>query len=226
MISILIAILSATAAIFAALFFHDRKRSSKYESKAEQLNTEIADLRCKLARQETICGGYTEPLYKDALIQFLRKEKTNEVELTDDGEQIVFTLGGERYHISTLRLPQQFILRKGWNLEGSNIHFDILGRAAAEVTDGLVMVKVRVIEDDSYDFLIVSADHSVASLRENFDFYMSLIADGERKLREEYWRIMEIEHPEECHDSEENKGNDMNEMAMRMAHTGTRKIQS
>ena len=31
---------------------------------------------------------------------------------------------------------------------------------------------------------------------------MSLISDAERKLREEYWKIMEIVHPEDCVDKQ------------------------
>ena len=37
-ITILIAVLSAAAAIFAVLFFQDRKDAMKYESKAESLS--------------------------------------------------------------------------------------------------------------------------------------------------------------------------------------------
>ena len=64
------------------------------------------------------------------------------------------------------------------------------------------MVKLHVNPNDGYDFLIVSTTHTIAALREDYDFFMSLIFDAERKLREEYWKIMEIVHPEECVDKQ------------------------
>ena len=49
-ITIIISALTAAAAIFAVLFFQDRKDAKKYESKAESLSKELNDLRCELAR--------------------------------------------------------------------------------------------------------------------------------------------------------------------------------
>ena len=44
-ITIIISTLTAVAAIFAVLFFQDRKDAKKYESKAESLSKELNDLR-------------------------------------------------------------------------------------------------------------------------------------------------------------------------------------
>ena len=54
-ITFLVAVLSAVAAIFAVMFFQDRKDAKKYESKAESLSKELNDLRCDLARRENNC---------------------------------------------------------------------------------------------------------------------------------------------------------------------------
>ena len=62
-ITIIISTLTAVAAIFAVLFFQDRKDAKKYESKAESLSKELNDLRCDLARRENNGGDAMVPNY-------------------------------------------------------------------------------------------------------------------------------------------------------------------
>ena len=69
-----------------------------------------------------------------------------------------------------------------------------------------------------YGFCIVSTTHTIAALREDYDFFMSLISDAERKLREEYWKIMEIVHLEECVDKQQEAAPaNVEDFAMKMA---------
>lgn len=200
-ITIIISALTAAAAIFAVLFFHDRKDAKKYESKAESLSKELNDLRCDLARREISGGDTMIPLTCDNIAEFLKREKTGEVEISEDSNVILYVVNGERYHIECSRLPQQFILRKGYGgMERAAVHWDILEQAAIQTMKDLVMVKIYVNPNAGYGFCIVSTTHTIAALREDYDFFMSLISDAERKLREEYWKIMEIVHPEECVD--------------------------
>ena len=200
-ITIIISTLTAVAAIFAVLFFQDRKDAMKYESKAESLSKELNDLRCDLARRENNGGDAMVPLTRENIAEFLKREKTGEVEISEDSNVILYVVNGERYHIECSRLPQQFILRKGYGgMEGAAVHWDILEQAAIQTMKDLVMVKLHVYPNDGYGFMIVSTTHTIAALREDYDFFMSLISDAERKLREEYWKIMEVVHPEACVD--------------------------
>lgn len=227
--TIIIAVLAAAAAIFAVLFFQDRKDAQKYESKADSLTRELSDLRCELTRKENDGGDSMTPLTRENIVEFLKREKTGEVEVCEDAPIVTFNVNGERYHIDCSRLPQQFILRKGYGgMEDAGIHWDILEQAAVETSKALVMVKMHVINNDGYDFMIVSTTHTVAGLREDYGFFMSLIADAERKVREEYWKIMEIVHPEECVDEQAGEQLNAEDMAVRMAQmTGEqKKIQS
>ena len=202
-ITIIISALTAAAAIFAVLFFQDRKDAKKYESKAESLSKELNDLRCELARREISGGEAMIPLTCDNIAEFLKREKTGEVEISEDSNVILYVVNGERYHIECSRLPQQFILRKGYGgMEGAAVHWDILEQAAIQTMKDLVMVKLHVNPNDGYDLMIVSTTHTIAALREDYDFFMSLIFDAERKLREEYWKIMEVVHPEACVDEQ------------------------
>ena len=202
-ITIIISALTAAAAIFAVLFFQDRKDAKKYESKAESLSKELNDLRCDLARREISGGDTMIPLTCDNIAEFLKREKTGEVEISEDANVILYVVNGEPYHIDCVRLPQQFILRKGYGgMEGAAVHWDILEQAAIQTMKDLVMVKIYVNPNAGYGFCIVSTTHTIAALREDYDFFMSLISDAERKLREEYWKIMEIVHPEDCVDKQ------------------------
>ena len=229
-ITIIIAALSAAAGIFSVMFFQDRKDAKKYESKAESLSKELNDIRCDLARRENNGGDAMIPLTRENITEFLKREKTGEVETSEEANMVLYVVNGERYHIDCSRLPQQFILLKGYGgMEGTDIHWDILEQAAIQTTKGLVMVKMHVDPNEGYDFMIVSTTHTIAALREDYDFFMSLIADAERRVREEYWKIMEIVHPEECvDDQQEAVPANAEDFAVRMAQMSAdlKKVQS
>ena len=72
-ITIIISALTAAAAIFAVLFFQDRKDAMKYESKAESLSKELNDLRCDFARRENNGGDAMVPLTRENI----RKQSTS-----------------------------------------------------------------------------------------------------------------------------------------------------
>ena len=91
------------------------------------------------------------------------------------------------------------------------------------------MVKLHVNPNDGYDFMIVSTTHTIAALREDYDFFMSLIFDAERKLREEYWKIMEVVHPEACVDEQHDEHSvNIEDFATKMAQMSAeqKKVQS
>ena len=198
-ITIIISALTAAAAIFAVLFFQDRKAAKKYESKAESLSKELNDLRCELARREISGPEAMIPLTRENIAEFLKMKTTGEIDISEDDNMIFFVVNGEPYHIDCIRLPQQFMLRKAYFItDGACVHWDILEQAAIQTMKDLVMVKIYVNPNAGYGFCIVSTTHTIAALREDYDFFMSLISDAERKLREEYWKIMEVVHPEAC----------------------------
>lgn len=222
-LTILIAVLAAAAAIFATLFFQDRKEAKKYEAKSYILYQELSDLKCEMARRDALAGDIAVPLSRESIADFLRKEKTADVTVSEEGNLVLFKLGDDNYHVDCNRLPQQIILRKGYNVEGADFHWDVLERASQKVTSDLIMVKMSVEANDSYDYLIVSPDHTIASFKENFDLYMSIISDAERLARDEYWRIMEIEHPDECgpEDQDDAETTTQEDVAMKLAQASS-----
>ena len=231
-LSILAALFAAAAGIFAALFFTIRNSIMKYEKKSESLSKELTDLKCEFARLESQEEGRITPLSIKSVEEFLKREKAASVKVEEQTQSISFETAGQRYHIDCSRFPRQVVLFKGWNVDPDQLHWDVLTRAALEVTKALVMVKTNVYED-SYDFMIVSPDHTIASFKDNFDFYMSLISDAERKLSDEYWKIMEIEHPEECSREDEQNADEQagesasaEEIAIKLAQSAGKKMQS
>ena len=229
-ITIIISALTAAAAIFAVLFFQDRKDAKKYESKAESLSKELNDLRCELARREISGGEAMIPLTRENIAEFLKMKTTGEVDISEDENMIFFVVNGEPYHIDCVRLPQQFMLRKAYfRTDGACVHWDILEQAAIQTMKDLVMVKIYVNPNAGYGFCIVSTTHTIAALREDYDFFMSLISDAERKLREEYWRIVEKVHPEDCVDKQQEAApTNVEDFAMKMAQMSAeqKKVQS
>lgn len=197
--SLILAVLTAVAAVFAALFFQNRKDVRKYETKSESLSRELSDMKCEFARRESICGDALVHLTRENIADFLKREKTCEVEVSDELNVVSFVVNGRHCSIDCSRLPQQFILRTGYGgMEGKDIHWDILEQASVKTTKDLVMVKLHVTPNVGFGFMIVSTTHTIAALREDYDFFMSLIDDADRNIHEEYRKIMENEHPEEC----------------------------
>lgn len=123
------------------------------------------------------------PLTKESLLEFIREEKARVVEAMDDSPFAVFKYGEDTYGLNTSRLPQQFIMRKSYDIS-EDPHKDLLWAAAIRANESVVIAKV-LLREDRIDFMIVSMDHTVEQLRENFDAYLSLIADAERRFSDE-----------------------------------------
>lgn len=229
-VTVIIAALAVASAVLALLFLQDRNQARKFETKADSLAEELGELKCELARSGGARSDAMAPLTAESIAEFLNKEKGGDPEIMKESGLVAFELGGERYFIDCSRLPQQFILRKGYGgMEETDVHWNILEQAAIQTMKDLVMVKMHVSPNKGYDFMIVSTTHTIASLREDFDFFMSLIADAERKVLEEYWKIMGIMHPKECLDVQHEAGPANGEdFVMKMAQMSAerKKVQS
>lgn len=200
MIMYITAALAAAAAVFAVLYFESRKNAEKLEGRSESLSREMNELRCVLARNEAVTGDALKTLTRDNIVEFIRKELTGEVGIDGDPDYVQFSFGGSRYHIDCRRLPQQFIIRKGYNMDGVRMRWAILERAACETMKKLIMVKINIQRGEFYDFMILSTTHTIAALRQDLNIFLQIIADAERQLYDEYWRIMNEEHPEDSAD--------------------------
>ena len=196
---ILISISVAVAAVFTALYLSDRRRIIRFENENGYMQTRIADLKAELAGCKASLEGRRYVTTADGLKTFLENERGYDCTLSEDNETLLFKSGEEVFHIDCSRLPQQVILRKGYNAKDSEIEWDILEAASLEVNRNLIMVKMHVIPDSSYDYMIVSMDRTMDSFIGNFDTYMSILRDAERMSVEKYHEIKSVR---EAHEEE------------------------
>lgn len=89
--------------------------------------------------------------------------------------------------MGTERLPRQVYLRKGYNVGDAEVDWDAMEKAALAVTDDLIMIKMNVdTENRTYECYIVSPDRTIGNFVSNFEFYISLFSDAERRFSERY----------------------------------------
>ena len=110
-------------------------------------------------------------------------------EVEDTG--VRFKAQGETFYVDAERLPLIFLL-KGYNVDPSDWEMDILRDAAHRMSDALIMVKATISDDDkSLNFFVAAQDRNYESFRANLASYMRIIEDGQRKMNEEYHRMVD-----------------------------------
>lgn len=107
------------------------------------------------------------------------------------GDAVSFKVQGEGYYVDTGRFPM-FFIAKSFSVDPTAMEMDLLKDAAHRMSDDLVMVKTTISEDDkALNFFVAALDRNFESFRANFAFYLSLLMDGQRKMSEEYNRLLE-----------------------------------
>ena len=107
------------------------------------------------------------------------------------GDAVSFKVQGEGYYVDTGRFPMLFIA-KSFSVDPTAMEMDLLKDAAHRMSDDLVMVKTTISEEDkALNFFVAALDRNYESFRANFAFYLSLLMDGQRKMSEEYNRLVE-----------------------------------
>ena len=102
-----------------------------------------------------------------------------------------FKAQGETFYVDTERLPLIF-LYKGYNVNPNDWEMDTLRDAAHLMSDALIMVKATISDDDKYlNFFVAAQDRNFESFRANLTSYMRIIEDGQRKMNEEYNRLVD-----------------------------------
>jgi hypothetical protein len=108
-----------------------------------------------------------------------------------DETGVKFKAQGESFDIDAERLPLVFIL-KSYNVDPNEWEMDILRDAAHLMSDALIMVKATFTDDDrTLNFFVAAQDRNYESFRANLTSYMRIIEDGQRKMNEEYHRMVD-----------------------------------
>ena len=98
---------------------------------------------------------------------------------------------GESFYVDAERLPVFFVV-KSYNVDPSNWEMDLLRDAAHLMSDALIMVKATFSDDGrALNFFVAAQDRNYESFRANLTYYMRIIEDGQRKMNEEYNRMVD-----------------------------------
>ena len=102
-----------------------------------------------------------------------------------------FKAQGESYYVDAERLPVFFVV-KSYNVDPENWEMDILRDAAHLMSDALIMVKATFSDDGkALNFFVAAQDRNYVSFRANLTNYMRILEDGQRKMNEEYNRMVD-----------------------------------
>ena len=98
---------------------------------------------------------------------------------------------GESFYVDAERLPVFFVV-KSYNVDPDNWEMDLLRDAAHQMSDALIMVKATFSDDGrTLNFFVAAQDRNFESFRANLTCYMRIIEDGQRKMNEEYNRMVD-----------------------------------
>ena len=182
-------IICIAIAIMLAVLLVDRILANRKlsERMAQQEETNLELLKRIPVTNEGNDGG-PQPLTVEKIADAVRMEGFfPEVEETG----VRFKGQGESFYIDPERLPLVFIL-KGYNVDPNEWEMDILRDAAHKMSDDLVMVKATFSDDNkSLNFFVAAQDRNFESFRANLTSYMRIIEDGQRKMNEEYHRMVD-----------------------------------
>lgn len=165
--TIITAVLVAAASVFTVMYFREKK---------------------------TDHTGNNVLLTPEVILEFLREERGIKAEYDSSTGILLFFIGDYMFNINCSRVPQYFILYKGFNMTDKDYDWNALKESSYKVQEKIMLVKMNVDSDDrSCCFYITGMDRTLASLRVNFDVYMQLISEAERMFSDEYRAITKNE---------------------------------
>ena len=186
----IVTIISLVAAAVLGSLLWDRLRDNR--KLAADLKWQ-QDANMQLLKNEPVKAGRAntdgpEPLTLDKIADAVRMEGFfPETEETG----VRFKAQGESFYIDAERLPLVFLV-KGYNVDPDEWEMDILRDAAHLMSDALIMVKATFTDDGTtLNFFVAAQDRNYESFRANLTNYMRIIEDGQRKMNEEYHRMVD-----------------------------------
>ena len=183
------AIISITFSLVLAILLWDRHMQNRTLSddnlRQKEMNWEL--LKRIPVVNESSCD-VPQPLTVEKIADAVRMEGYFP-ETEDAG--VRFKVQGESFYVNVERLPL-FFLVKSYNVTPNDWEMDILRDAAHLMSDALIMVKATISDDDkTLNFFVAAQDRNYESFRANLTSYMRIIEDGQRKMNEEYHRMVD-----------------------------------
>ena len=182
-------IISIVLCVVLCSFLRDRKEEiDKLNGDMKQQQETNLELLKRIPVTSEGEAGRAEPLDVGKIADAVRMEGFfPEVEETG----VRFKGQGESFYIDAERLPLFFIV-KSYNVDPDNWEMDILRDAAHLMSDALILVKATFSDDGrTLNFFVAAQDRNYESFRANLTHYMRIIEDGQRKMNEEYNRMVD-----------------------------------
>ncbi len=185
----IITIICSTLAVILGVLLWDHLAENRNLSRqlSEQKNINLELLKRIPAAPEGETAGQ-EPLTVEKIADAVRMEGFFP---ETEGAYVKFKVQGDAFYVDAYRLPL-FFLVKGYGVDPADWEMDLLREAAHKMSDELVMVKATFSDDGkSMRFFVAAEDRNYESFRANLSSYLSMIADGERLMNEEYNKMVE-----------------------------------
>lgn len=104
-----------------------------------------------------------------------------------DGEWITFMVQGERYFIGPEDLPVIAVM-KWFRFDRNIVDMDLMHKAAVQVTNDMIMIKVDIREDEEniLEFHIISIEQKYGHFKDCLTRYVDIIGDAQSKFMQIY----------------------------------------
>ena len=182
-------IISSLLSVVIAVLLWDRYRESR---KSVEEIKRLVEINNGLFKRIPVSFSETDPEIQPLTIEKIADAIRLEgyvPEIEEDG--VSFKAQGEGYYIDAERLPLIFIV-KGYSVDPNDWEMDFLREAAHRMSDALIMVKAGISNDNkSLNYFIAAQDRNYESFRANLTSYLRIIEDGQRKMNDEYHKMVD-----------------------------------
>lgn len=184
------AIISIITTVVLGVLLWDRRKENRRltEDLKWQQAANMELLKHEPVKPEVGPLSSPEPLTVEKIADAIRMEGFFP-ETEEDG--VRFKVQGEIFYIDAERLPLIFLL-KSYNVDPKDWEMDLLRDAAHLMSDELIMVKATFLDEGrTLNFFVAAQDRNYESFRANLTNYMHILEDGQRKMNEEYHRLVD-----------------------------------
>ena len=147
----------------------------------------------KVEKAERI-SAYLSPITIESVKTMLERKGYKIEGVIKESKDVTFSINDTRFNLDLERLPLTF-LYLGYGID-DEVDKEALAKAAAKVSNDIVMVKVNV-HDDGYNYLIACCESCIGHLEESLDKYLDILDDSQRKMSEAYHEFLGEKHGRE-----------------------------
>ena len=184
----LIVFLAVLVVALGIMQFAEDKKESSYSAEAALLKGRLEGMKESVAETTRQALAQLAPLTMETIADAVRGLGAAESEIRD--QSIRFKLSDEDYFIDARTNPRIFLLCYYW-VDPNDFDITLLKKAAHMMSDELIIVKALFSEEEGEDrlrlkFIVSAFERNYPSFRDNLKEYVTLIQDGNTRMREIY----------------------------------------